>query len=142
MSDSTQSHAVRLLVATIGLAAFAAAMWFAWLGWDHEYYLVDGIPQGPYRAWQVIGCGAAILLATVATYVWVRGTLAIFMLSAAAALGFAVPWTIDAAATDDSGLFVIGLIMLLVLAGGGLLLVLTFTWVVLGLRGGRTPSQG
>jgi hypothetical protein len=43
------------------------------------------------------------------------------VLAAAAIIGFAVPWALDAAATDDSGLWVVGL--LLVLAGGGLGLV-------------------
>ena len=74
------------------LALFAAAMWFAWLGWDQEYYLVDGVAQGPYRAWQVLGC--------------------------------------DAASTDDSGLWVVGLLFLLVGSGLGLLVLLTITAVV------------
>ncbi|WP_235737199.1 hypothetical protein [Nocardioides alcanivorans] len=38
---------LRLGAAAVVLALFAAAMWFAWLGWDHDYYEVDGVPQGP-----------------------------------------------------------------------------------------------
>ena len=39
----------RLLIVAVLLALFAATMWFAWLGWDHTYYDVDGVAQGPYR---------------------------------------------------------------------------------------------
>jgi hypothetical protein len=101
----------------LALALFAAAMWFAWLGWDHEYYLVDGVAQGPYRAWQVIGCGVTIVTATVAAYLSVPRASAIFVLAGAAAAGFAVPWAYDASG-DDTGLWLVGLVMLVI--GGGL----------------------
>lgn len=115
------SPAIRLLVATLALGAFAAAMWLSWLGWDQEYHQVDGVAQGPYRAWQVVGCALSIGLATVLAYLWVRSAWAIVVLAAAGVVGFAVPWTIHAASTDDSGLFMVGLLFLLV--GGGIALV-------------------
>jgi hypothetical protein len=111
---------VRILSVAVALALFSAAMWFAWLGWDHEYYMVDGYPQGPYRAWQVIGCGASITLATLAAYLVVRRTAAVFVLPAAAVLGFAVPWGRDASLTDESGLWVVGLVMIVVGGAGAL----------------------
>ena len=43
----TSSYAARLGVAALVLALVAAGMWFAWLGWDQEYYLVDGERQAP-----------------------------------------------------------------------------------------------
>ena len=101
----------RLWLTAIALAVFTAVMWFAWLGWDHEYYLVDGVAQGPYRAWQVIGCGLTIAAATVGAFLWVRRTTAIFVLAMAASLGVAVPWSVDAS-SDESGLWVVGLFML------------------------------
>lgn len=107
----------------MALALFSAAMWFAWLGWDHEYYLVDGYPQGPYRAWQVIGCGASIIVGCVAAYLVLRRTAAIFTLAPAAILGFAIAWGQDAARTDDSGLWVVGLGMILVGGTGALMAV-------------------
>ena len=113
-------------------------MWFAWLGWDHEYYQVDGVAQGPYRAWQVIGCGLSISAAAVLAYLWVPGVWAIFVLAAAAVIGFAVPWALDAAATDESGLWVVGLLFLLVGGGLGLLAVLTITAVA---AARRRPRQ-
>jgi hypothetical protein len=88
-------------------------MWFAWLGWDHEYYLVDGVAQGPYRAWQVIGCGLTIAAATVATFLRAPRTAAIFVLATAASLGVAAPWSVDAS-SDESGLWVVGLFMLVI----------------------------
>lgn len=120
----------RLGGAAVALALFAAAMWFAWLGWDHEYYRVDGVARGPYRAWQVIGCGVSVAAAAVVAYLWVRGGWAIFLLAAAGVIGFAVPWTLDAASTDESGLFVVGLVFLLVGGGIGLVIVLALTAAV------------
>jgi len=120
-TDGTARRVVRLGGTAIALALFAATMWFAWLGWDHEYYLVDGVAQGPYRTWQVLGCGSSIAAACVLAHLRVRGTGAIFVLAAAAVIGFAVPFAQDAASTDDSGLWVVGLF--LVVVGGGIGLV-------------------
>ena len=102
----------RLLVTALALALFAAAMWFAWLGWDHDYYEVNGVPQGPYRAWQVIGCGFAVVVATVVAYLRVPRTAAIVVLAGAAVSGFAVPWAVDAARGDDTGMWGVGLFLL------------------------------
>lgn len=125
------SHAMpRLAVTAPALAIVTAAMWFAWLGWDDEYYFVDGVAQGPYRAWQVIGCGLCIAAASVVAYLWTRGWTPVFVLAAAAVVGFAVPWTVHAASTDDSGLFVVGLGLLLVGGGGALAGLLAITAVI------------
>jgi hypothetical protein len=109
------------------LPLVAAAMWFAWLGWDHQYYLVDGVPQGPYRPWQVVGCALSIATAAVLACVRVRQSRAIFPLAFLAATGFAVPWSIDAAQQDGSGLWAVGLAMLLIGGGLGLTLLLAAT---------------
>ena len=140
------AHSIALQVARLGgtavaLGLFAAAMWFTWLGWDNEYYQVDGVAQGPYRAWQVIGCGLAIAAAAVLAQFWVRGVWAIFVLAAAADIGFAVPWTVDAASTDDSGLFVVGLLLLLVGGGVGLVVLLAVTAAVTPRRSPRLRSD-
>lgn len=114
-------QAARLGSAALVLTLFAAAMWFAWLGWDHEYYEVDGVAQGPYRPWQVIGCALSIAVGAVLAQLWARSFWGVLVLTPAALLGFAVPWTADAAASDDSGLFIVGLFFLVV--GGGFALV-------------------
>ncbi len=125
--NSAASMVARLGVASFALGLFAAAMWLAWLGWDHEYYEVDGVAQGPYRAWQVVGCGLSIAVAAVLAYLWVRKVWAIPVLAAAGVLGFAVPWTVAAIATDDSGLWAVGLVFLVIGGGIGLAMVLTLT---------------
>jgi hypothetical protein len=117
-------------------------MWFAWLGWDDEYYYVDGFAQGPYRAWQVIGCGLAIATAAVLAYRWVRQFAAVFVLAAAAELGFAVPWAVHASTTDDSGLWVVGLLLLLVGSGVGLVVLLALTDSVLRTRRSKSRARG
>ncbi|MFB9312956.1 hypothetical protein [Nocardioides plantarum] len=137
---TTTSSAGRLWLAAIALAIVAAAAWFAFLGWDHEYYEVDGVPQGPYRAWQVLACGASVVVASVIAYLLTRGTTAIFVLAASATVGFAVPWAMDAAAHDDSGLWVVGLLFLLVGAGAGLTVLLALCSLV-PTRGGGTPTS-
>lgn len=114
----------RLLGTAAALAALCAALWCAWLGWDHEYYLVDGYPQGPYQAWQVIGCAATVTAGTGWAWRRLRTTAATFLLPCAAIVGFAVPWSVDAARTDESGLWIVGLGMLLVGGTAALVVVL------------------
>lgn len=115
----------------VALALLAAGLWAAWLGWDTEYYEVGGVAQGPYREWQVIGCGLSVAAAAVLAQVWARGGTGVVALAAAATVGFAVPWTVHAAATDESGLFIVGLMMLL--AGGvfSLTVLLTLTGAII-----------
>lgn len=103
-----------MIVVLIGLALFAAGMWAAWLGWDNEYYVVDGHTAGPYREFQVIGCGVCVVLASVVASLYLRRPSSVHIVAAVAVLGFSIPWAIDAARTDSSGLWGVGLIMLLV----------------------------
>lgn len=126
-TTTSATQLARLGAAALALALFAAAMWFAWLGWDHEYYEVDGVAQGPYRAWQVVGCGLSIAVAAVLAYLWLRNVWAIPVLAGAGVLGFAVPWAVDAVSNDDSGLWVVGLLFLFIGGGIGLATVLTLT---------------
>ena len=126
----------RVLLRALLLALFAAAMWFAWLGWDHSYYYVDGVAQGPYRAWQVIGCGGLISAATVFAYLRTQGPVAIPVLAAAPGIGFAVPWAIDAS-SDETGTWLVGLFFLLVGSFVGLVVLLAVTEVVATVTHGR-----
>ncbi|MEU8894419.1 hypothetical protein AB0C65_01035 [Nocardia sp. NPDC048505] len=119
----------RRLAVLAGLAVAAAASWAAWLGWDSEYYYVDGVEQGPYRPVQVIGCGACVVLLSVAAFWYMRRPTAIPAVAAAAVLGFAVPWSVRASA-DSTGLWAVGLLFLLVGGGLGLVVVLTAVHLV------------
>jgi peptidoglycan/LPS O-acetylase OafA/YrhL len=129
MSHAKARSVAPLLAAAAALAVFAATMWFAWLGWDDEYYLVDGVAQGPYRAWQVVGCGLSICLAAVVALAWARRGAV--LLAAAATVGFAIPWGVHAGSTDETGLWVVGLMMLLGGSFVGLVVVLTVCQLVL-----------
>ncbi|MDN4161972.1 hypothetical protein [Nocardioides abyssi] len=130
----------RTAAAAVCLALVSAAMWFAWLGWDDEYHLVDGVAQGPYRTWQVVGCGLCVAAAGVVAQVLVRVPWAVPLLAAAAVVGFAVPWSVHAASTDDSGLWVVGLLFLLVGGGTGLTMLLGITALATRGRSGRSSS--
>lgn len=124
---SMRTVLTRLATAAGTLALFCAVMWFAWLGWDREHHVVDGATQGPYRPWQVVGCSAAIVVAAIVAHLWARTSWALLVLPAAAVVGFALPWTLDAARSDDSGLFVVGLLLLVIGGGIGLTVVLGCT---------------
>ena len=110
------------MTSSVALALFAAAMWFAWFGWDDV----------PYAAWQVIGCGLSICVAAVLALV--RAGRGAVLLAAAAALGFVVPWAVYAASTDESGLWVVGLVLLLGGSFIGLVVLLTVSEKVLEAR--------
>ncbi|WP_336670400.1 hypothetical protein [Tsukamurella sp. USMM236] len=104
---------MRVILTLVALAAVAAGAWFAFLGWDQEYYEVDGVAQGPYRPWQVIACGAVIVLACTAAFAYLRRVWLLAVIPAVAVVGFAVPWAAWAS-QDDTGLWVVGLLFLLV----------------------------
>ena len=109
----------RLAAAALALGLFAAATWFVWFGWDDV----------PYYPWQVIGCGLFMCVGAVAARVWAgRGAV---LLAGAATVGFAIPWAVYAASTDDSGLWAVGLVLLLAGSFIGLVVLLTVAEAVL-----------
>ena len=69
------------------------------------------------------GCGLSICVAAVLALV--RSGRGAVLLAGAATVGFAVPWAVHAASTDDSGLWAVGLVMLLAGSFIGLVVVLT-----------------
>ena len=113
---------MRSVSSSVALALFSAAMWVVWFGWDDV----------PYAAWQVIGCGLSICVAAV--LLLVRSRRGAVLLAAAAAVGFAVPWAVYAASTDESGLWVVGLVLLLGGSFIGLVVLLTVSEKVLEAR--------
>ena len=106
-------QSMNLSAASLLLALFGCAMWFVWFGWDDV----------PYDVWQVIGCGACVVVGAIAALA--RARRGVVLLAAAATVGFAVPWGVYAASTDDSGLWAVGLVLLLAGAFVGLVVVLT-----------------
>lgn len=109
----TNIECMRVMLTLAALAVVSAGAWFAFLSWDHEYYEVDGVAQGPYRPWQVIACGAVIVLACTAAFWYLRRVWLLAVIPVVAVVGFAVPWAAWAS-QDDTGLWVVGLLFLLV----------------------------
>lgn len=97
----------------LGVAVLSAASWFGWMGWDTEYDVdpVTQVSSGPYEAWQVLGCGATLLLVLVgALLTGVRAVVACVAMT----LAFTAAWTATAAAADGGGLFVVGGVLVLI----------------------------
>ena len=94
------------------LAALTVLTWYAWLGWDHEYQIdpVTGVASGPYEANQVIGCVLTLLGLALAAGVLVHPWVPLAVMP----LAFTVAWSVDAAGEDETGLWGVGAIMLLV----------------------------
>lgn len=84
----------------------------AGLGWDDECQTdpVTGIESGPYQMWQIAGCALTLLILLIAAVI---GGVRALSASAALPLGFTAAWTVQAAATDETGLFGVGALMLL-----------------------------
>jgi hypothetical protein len=104
----------RVLRAVAGAAALAVATvvtWWAWLGRDTTYQIdSSGHESGPYTTGQVAGC-----VLTLAALLVIAVVLAVPALLAAAAMtvAFTAAWTVQAAASDETGLFAVGAILVL-----------------------------
>jgi hypothetical protein len=105
--------ALRSLAGAAVLAVATVVTWYAWLGHDTGYQVdAAGNPSGPYTPAQVAGCVLTLAALLVAAVV-----LRVHPLGAAAAMtaAFTTAWTAQAAARDETGLFLVGAV--LVLAG-------------------------
>ncbi len=122
---TTNRTPVRSLLTAFGLAALSVGTWWLFLGMDttRDVDPVTGSTTGPYEAPQVIGC-AVVLAGLVAV-----GTSALpaWLAVAAVALPFTAAWSVQAATSDDSGLWVIGgaLVLIGTVGGGALVAALT-----------------
>ena len=122
---STERTPVRSLLIALGLAVLSVGTWWAFLGRDdtRDVDPVTGSTTGPYEAPQVIACGL-VLVGLVAA-----GTVVLppWPAVGAVAVPFTAAWGVNAAAQDDSGLWVVGgvLVLLGTVAGGALVAVVT-----------------
>jgi hypothetical protein len=108
----TATTLIRSGLGVLGLAALTVAAWFAWLGWDTRYDIdpITHNSSGPYEAWQVVGC-----VLSVAAISFVSGrTINPLLVVPTVTLAFTAAWSLQAAATDDSGLWPVGAILVLV----------------------------
>ena len=131
--------AKKLYRATAGLLALAAAtvfVWWAWLGRDTTMQLdpETGNYSGPYTTAQVAGTVLTLTALLVAAVL-----LRLPALPAAAVMtaAFTAAWTAQAAAEDETGLYLVGTILVLggMAAGTTVVALLTAT-----LRRRRNPA--
>ncbi|MEV4621073.1 hypothetical protein AB0J74_20485 [Asanoa sp. NPDC049573] len=114
---SWNSHVLQAIGLTV-VAVLSALSWFAWMGWDHEYQVdpVTGLQSGPFETWQVAGCALSLLMVLgTALVAGVRPVPASVTLTVA----FTASWTVQAARDDDTGLYAVGALLLLVGLGAG-----------------------
>ncbi len=100
----------RYLIGGLTLAALSLAAWWAWLGWDTEYQVdpATGQASGPYTTAQVVAC-----VLTIVVIAAVGGMLVPpWIVVPAMTIPFTVAWAVQAATTDDSGLWVVGAVLL------------------------------
>ena len=113
------------LVTALGLVASSVGTWWLFLGLDtvRDVDPVTGSTTGPYEAPQVIGC-AVVLICLVSA-----GTTALpaWLAVTAVAIPFTAAWSVQAATSDSSGLWVIGaaLVLLGTVCGGALVAAVT-----------------
>ena len=123
----------RTTAGLLGLAAATVFTWWAWLGRDTEMQLdpATGDYSGPYTTAQVAG-----LVLTLAALLVTAVLLRVPALPAAAVMtvAFTAAWTAQAAATDDSGLYLVGTILVLAGMTAGTAVVALLTSAVRGRR--------
>ncbi|RAO22429.1 hypothetical protein [Micromonospora noduli] len=108
----TATRGTRALLGVLFLAAATVGVWILWLGWDTEY-TVDaqtGASSGPYEPRQVIGC--VLTLVVLAALAATR--LSPWLVAPVMTVAFTAAWSWRAASTDDSGLWVVGAVLVLV----------------------------
>ncbi|MFJ3226013.1 hypothetical protein ACIPJS_22015 [Streptomyces sp. NPDC086783] len=113
------------------LAVLSAALWAAWLGWDQRRDVhPDGSTTGPYEAWQVIGLVPTLLVPVCWAASRRHATGAVVGTTAGLTAAAYYDWS-----DDSSGLFVIGVALVMLGTLGATAAVSAVTAAVTG-RGG------
>ncbi|MET8348581.1 MULTISPECIES: hypothetical protein [unclassified Micromonospora] len=108
----TATRGTQPLRGALFLAAATVGVWLLWLGWDTEYDVdpQTGSRSGPYEAWQVIGC--VLTLALLAVLAGTR--LSPWLVAPVMTVAFTAAWSWGALSSDDSGLWAVGAVLVLV----------------------------
>ncbi|WP_285104902.1 hypothetical protein [Promicromonospora sp. MEB111] len=114
-----------LALTTLALVVLTVAAWWIFLGRDtvRDVDPATGAVTGPYEAPQVVACALVLVALVVVGALTVPAWVAVL----AVALPFTVAWTVQAASDDDSGLWAVGALLVLVgtLAGGAVVAAVT-----------------
>ena len=111
------------LVTFIIVALTTAAWWTLGRDTTREVDPATGAVTGPYEAPQVIACVVVLVALVVIGTLLLPAWLAVLGVS----LPFTAAWTIQASSTDDSGLWAVGAVLVLVgtLVGGTIVTAVT-----------------
>jgi hypothetical protein len=101
---------MRAALTWIATAAFSAATWFAWMGWDGSGGSDPG--NGSYHWWQIAGSGLSLAVVVVLATLTFRDRPQVAL---AATAGYTIAWS-TAELPDDGGLSV-GLVLLVLGVG-------------------------
>jgi hypothetical protein len=99
----------RSVFTALALALSTVAVWWAWLGHDTEYD-VDPVTMsetGPYSPAQVIACVLSLGVLAAVGGLLARPWLVMVTMT----VSFTIAWAAQAAATDDSGLWPVGAVL-------------------------------
>ncbi|TDC38152.1 hypothetical protein E1211_08145 [Micromonospora sp. 15K316] len=111
------SGASLTLLGGLLLAAATVGTWLAWLSWNTGYRIdpETGATSGPYAVWQVAGCVLTLAVIAAAGGWW----LSPWLVAPVMALAFTLPWSVDAASSDRTGLWAVGAILVLIGTAAG-----------------------
>lgn len=115
---------VSLVVGALG----SAVAWLAWMGWDRGYHLdpATGLESGPYEAWQVVGSAVTFTVAVVvACRLQRRPTTA--TIASVCATAYTIAYAATVVPFDETGLAVLGVVMVAVGTLAGALVVAVVT---------------
>lgn len=122
------------------LALATAAAWWGWLGWDHSYYrdARTGEWAGPYQPWQVAGCVLTLLAIGVIAY-W---RLPAWVVGVTVTLSFTLAFAASSLPEDETGLAMVGVLMVLVGTAVATTLLGVVAYLVRGIARGPSGSVG
>ena len=117
----TNSNHTRTLVSIVLLAAVTVGTWAAWLGWETGYRTdpQTGSVSGPYSWWQVAGCVLTLIVVAAVAGRWVSPFVVVPVVAGA----FTVAWSARASSSDETGLWGVGAILVLIGTAAGAALV-------------------
>ncbi len=103
---------LRSALLSLMLLAASFGTWWAWLGWDHEYYTdpETGYAAGPYRPWQVIGCVLTLLVLAILAHIVLNPVL----VGVSMTLGFSAAFASTAVPDDETGLALVGVFLVVI----------------------------
>lgn len=100
------------LISIAALTLLTASCWLAWMAWDDSYYNdpATGTTSGPYQAWQVIGCVLCLIALGVGATIRLAAPLVVAVMS----VTFTAAWSVTAASRDETGLWIVGAMLIFV----------------------------